>query len=225
MGSPATQHFVPQAKITQIRGRPLRVDNRDFVILPMYHPAAANRQERFREPIEQDFPRIREWIDILNATAEDEADQPVPETPTDQPDPQPTEATMVLEPLARPRNRSSPDSTQPQPGPLLATAQVISDEMRILLQEEIDQPDRDPRRTRHSLAVLSAIFQATREQARSLPAGPYRDWVQHHLLNARTTGAALGEAVPLTCEQCGAAFHPSSDEMRLERWCPDCREN
>ncbi len=48
--------FLPNQSITRVHGQPQRVDGR--VIVPMFHPAAALHQERFREPLIKDFEKL-----------------------------------------------------------------------------------------------------------------------------------------------------------------------
>ncbi len=57
--------FLPNEKISQIHGKPRRVQykNKDILIIPMFHPAAALRSEEIMEKFKEDFKRIP---DILN---------------------------------------------------------------------------------------------------------------------------------------------------------------
>ena len=48
--------FLPNAKISQVHGRPVRVKGR--LIVPMYHPAAALHQPSLRSTVEGDFSRL-----------------------------------------------------------------------------------------------------------------------------------------------------------------------
>ena len=220
MGAPAMQHFNPTGRLTEARAKPMHIEDRGFLILPMYHPAAAMHQERFREPIEKEFPRIREWIDILEATEE-------PNAPAVEPvenEPEMADETEETKPRARPELPQPPESPEPARGALIETARVIGAEI-----DEMDRAHRtggnvDPRATRHGLTVASAAFQTARRLTRTLPEGTYRDWVTYHLRRAQTIGTALGQAVPLVCEDCGGAFHCTTEEFETERWCPDCRE-
>ncbi|HEB64341.1 MAG TPA: uracil-DNA glycosylase [Chloroflexi bacterium] len=52
--------FIPNARISRIHGQPHRVNGR--LIVPMFHPAAALHQPRWRPLIEQDFARLPELI-------------------------------------------------------------------------------------------------------------------------------------------------------------------
>jgi DNA polymerase len=48
--------FLPNQSITKVHGQPHRVNGR--VIVPMFHPAAALHQDRFREPLLKDFEKL-----------------------------------------------------------------------------------------------------------------------------------------------------------------------
>ena len=61
LGRVSTQQFFPNAKISQIRGRPRKVAG--IVYYPVYHPAAALHQPRWRRTIEEDFQRIPEVLE------------------------------------------------------------------------------------------------------------------------------------------------------------------
>ena len=52
--------FLPNAKISQVHGQPVRVKGR--LIVPMYHPAAALHQPSLRSTVEGDFNRLPELI-------------------------------------------------------------------------------------------------------------------------------------------------------------------
>lgn len=219
MGAPAMEHFKPSERLTEARAKPMHAEDRDFLILPLYHPAAAIHQERFREPIEKEFPRIKEWIDILDATEE-------PAVPVSGPEPE-AEMDNGDQDRASPKRRPQPpvpQSPEPARGALIETARVIASEISEMDRAHRKGEERDPRATRHALAVLSTAFQTTRRVARSLPEGSYREWVTYHLLKAQQIGADLGQEVPLACEECGTAFHCTTEEFDAERWCPDCRE-
>lgn len=48
--------FLPNQSISKVHGQPHRVNGR--IIVPMFHPAAALHQERFREPLIKDFEKL-----------------------------------------------------------------------------------------------------------------------------------------------------------------------
>ena len=52
--------FLPNAKISQVHGQPVRVKGR--LIVPMYHPAAALHQPSLRSTVESDFNRLPDLI-------------------------------------------------------------------------------------------------------------------------------------------------------------------
>ena len=57
--------FLPNAKISEVHGKAMRVKGR--LIVPMYHPAAALHQPSLRPQVERDFAQLPELI----ANAED----------------------------------------------------------------------------------------------------------------------------------------------------------
>lgn len=60
LGRHSMSKFIPDAKITQIHGQMQKVGKR-FVI-PMFHPAAALHQERFRPLLLEDFAKLPELL-------------------------------------------------------------------------------------------------------------------------------------------------------------------
>lgn len=60
LGRFSMAHFLPNAKISQIHGRAIKVKGR--IIVPMYHPAAALHQGSLRSTIETDFSRLSQVI-------------------------------------------------------------------------------------------------------------------------------------------------------------------
>lgn len=65
LGRHSMNKFIPGATITRIHGEPREIDG--ITIVPMFHPAAALHQERYRSLIEEDFRRLPA---IINAAAE-----------------------------------------------------------------------------------------------------------------------------------------------------------
>lgn len=57
LGRYSMAYFFPGEMINRIHGQPKSVGDR--LVVPMYHPAAALHQERFRQLIENDFRRLR----------------------------------------------------------------------------------------------------------------------------------------------------------------------
>ncbi len=73
LGRFSLMHFLPNAKISRVHGQPRRV--RDFLCYPMYHPAAALHQPKYRQAIEEDMRRIPQML----AKAKELMDEEVPE--------------------------------------------------------------------------------------------------------------------------------------------------
>jgi DNA polymerase len=69
--------FFPRAKISEIHGRPRKMEG--LIYYPIYHPAAALHQPRWRPVLEDDFRRIPQILAkterIPEEVAEDEAQQ------------------------------------------------------------------------------------------------------------------------------------------------------
>ena len=53
--------FLPFAKISEIHGKPQWVNGR--LVVPMYHPAAALHQPKWRPTLIDDFSRLPRWIE------------------------------------------------------------------------------------------------------------------------------------------------------------------
>jgi DNA polymerase len=67
LGRFALQHFVPDGKITQLRGAPLDVEyhGRALTLFPLLHPAAVLRSPEKRPEYEADFRRLGElWREV-----------------------------------------------------------------------------------------------------------------------------------------------------------------
>lgn len=60
LGRFSMAYFLPNARIGEIHGQAVNVKGR--LIVPMYHPAAALRQNSLRSTIEADFARLPEFI-------------------------------------------------------------------------------------------------------------------------------------------------------------------
>lgn len=56
LGRYSMARYFPQASISRIHGHPQRVGN--VIVLPLYHPAAALHQPRYKAAIEEDFKKI-----------------------------------------------------------------------------------------------------------------------------------------------------------------------
>lgn len=68
LGRFSMARFFPQSNISKIHGQPKKVGNR--VIIPVYHPAAALHQPRYKADIERDFLKIPQIIQDLDAVDE-----------------------------------------------------------------------------------------------------------------------------------------------------------
>lgn len=60
LGRVALTYFIPTAKITELRGRPQQMEKsgRRFLLLPLFHPAAALRRPELVPVMEEDFAMI-----------------------------------------------------------------------------------------------------------------------------------------------------------------------
>lgn len=56
LGRFAMAYFLPEAKISRDRGKPQRINN--YLIVPLYHPAAALRATAILKELENDFKRL-----------------------------------------------------------------------------------------------------------------------------------------------------------------------
>ncbi len=77
LGRFSMARFFPRAKISEIHGRPRKMEG--IIYYPIYHPAAALHQPRWRPVLEDDFQRIPQILaraeGIPEEVAEDEAQQ------------------------------------------------------------------------------------------------------------------------------------------------------
>ncbi len=64
LGRYSMAYFFPGETISKIHGQQRKRD--DLLIIPMYHPAAALHQERFRHMIEDDFRKLRTVLEESN---------------------------------------------------------------------------------------------------------------------------------------------------------------
>jgi len=79
LGRYSMSRYFPGESISRIHGQPRRVGA--VTVVPMFHPAAALHQQRYRALIEDDFRRLPE---ILSDLASDPAPEPKP-APSEQP--------------------------------------------------------------------------------------------------------------------------------------------
>lgn len=62
LGNSATQTILDKrVPITKVKAKATQV--RDFLVFPLYHPAAALHQGWMREPLEEDFQKLKEFLD------------------------------------------------------------------------------------------------------------------------------------------------------------------
>lgn len=66
LGRHSLSRFIQNAKITQIHGQMQKVGKR--FIIPMFHPAAALHQQRFRPMLLEDFAKLPELLKEARAT-------------------------------------------------------------------------------------------------------------------------------------------------------------
>jgi DNA polymerase len=60
LGRVSLNYFLPGAKISHVHGHPYRVQN--YVVLPMYHPAAALRSMHTATELEDDFQKNKDLL-------------------------------------------------------------------------------------------------------------------------------------------------------------------
>jgi uracil-DNA glycosylase len=65
LGRHSMSHFIPEAKITQIHGQMQKIGKR--FIIPMFHPAAALHQQRFRPTLLEDFAKLPQLLEEARA--------------------------------------------------------------------------------------------------------------------------------------------------------------
>jgi uracil-DNA glycosylase len=65
LGRHSMSRFIPDAKITQIHGQMQKIGKR--FIIPMFHPAAALHQQRFRPMLLEDFAKLPQLLEEVRA--------------------------------------------------------------------------------------------------------------------------------------------------------------
>ena len=60
LGRFSMARFMPNAKISEIHGEPIRV--KGLLVVPFYHPAAALHRPSLKSVVEEDFARLPEFI-------------------------------------------------------------------------------------------------------------------------------------------------------------------
>jgi uracil-DNA glycosylase len=76
LGRYSMYRYFPGASISKIHGQPKKIG--DLLVVPMFHPAAALHQPKWRPVIEEDFKKLP---DLLSQVAAAEAKQPPAEPP------------------------------------------------------------------------------------------------------------------------------------------------
>lgn len=74
LGRFAMEHWLPGKRITRVHGQGFRNGRR--LLVPMFHPAAALHQEKWRPALEEDFDRLPRLIDAVRLMRED---KPIPD--------------------------------------------------------------------------------------------------------------------------------------------------
>jgi uracil-DNA glycosylase family 4 len=69
LGRFSMARYFPDAKITKIHGKPKRIGNR--IYYPVFHPAAALHQPRWRSAVEEDFRKIPQLLKEIERIAEE----------------------------------------------------------------------------------------------------------------------------------------------------------
>lgn len=64
LGRFSLNKFLPNAKISQVHGKPHKIkwQGKDFILIPMYHPAAGLRRFEIRKQLEKDFQVIKKML-------------------------------------------------------------------------------------------------------------------------------------------------------------------
>jgi len=73
LGRFSMARYFPNASITQIHGRAKKIG--DILYLPLFHPAAALHQPRYKAAIEQDFLKIPGLLKQMGVAEEDHSDE------------------------------------------------------------------------------------------------------------------------------------------------------
>jgi len=73
LGRHSLARYFPNATISQIHGRAKKIG--DVLYLPLFHPAAALHQPRYKAAIEQDFLKIPDLLKEMAAVEQDSPDE------------------------------------------------------------------------------------------------------------------------------------------------------
>ena len=72
LGRYALSAFMPNAKISNVRGTAQNVNNQ--IVFPIYHPAAALRQNKFRQIISEDMQKLSTLLNSKGDPSPDDND-------------------------------------------------------------------------------------------------------------------------------------------------------
>ncbi|NOQ39939.1 MAG: uracil-DNA glycosylase [Anaerolineales bacterium] len=75
LGRFSMARFIPQAKISEIHGQPIRV--KGMLVMPFYHPAAALHRPSLRSVVEDDFAKLPALIAGVEKALEYQPEEPV----------------------------------------------------------------------------------------------------------------------------------------------------
>lgn len=75
LGRFSMARFIPQAKISEIHGQPIRV--KGMLVVPFYHPAAALHRPSLRSVVEEDFAKLPALIAGVEKALEYQPEEPV----------------------------------------------------------------------------------------------------------------------------------------------------
>ncbi len=75
LGRFSMARFIPQAKISDIHGQPIRV--KGMLVVPFYHPAAALHRPSLRSVVEEDFAKLPALIAGVEKALEYQPEEPV----------------------------------------------------------------------------------------------------------------------------------------------------
>lgn len=75
LGRFALNIFLPEAKISKSRGKMKKVDGYDFILFPIYHPAAALRSGSLKADYEEDFRKLGKVLELERGRLEEMGDR------------------------------------------------------------------------------------------------------------------------------------------------------
>jgi DNA polymerase len=77
LGRFAMQRYFPGASISRIHGQPKQMQGR--WVMPIFHPAAALHQPKWRPGLEEDFQKLAELLAQAGEEKDIRPDEPTPE--------------------------------------------------------------------------------------------------------------------------------------------------